>query len=284
MTSIAFVTTCRNRLHHIRQTLPVIAGSEANEVILVDYGCPDNSGDWVEANHPSVKVVRITDDPVFCTSRARNIGAAAASSEWLVMIDGDVLIQPEWLNWMQENLQAGAFYRAAPISEGKRDPETYGTVICRREDFAAVEGYDEVFRGWGGEDDDFYSRLAGQGIVQSEYPSKFVSAIHHGNDERAGWDGMSGVEDKALLNHFYRMVKLQAILASGGRPLSLANRQSLMDATRKSLARWAEEGAEEPLKMKFVLAQSKPVIIASRNRIDSELSFTIQVKRDQRDS
>jgi glycosyltransferase involved in cell wall biosynthesis len=138
MTSIAFVTTCRQRLHHIRQTLPIIAGTKAAEVILVDYGCPDNSGDWAEANHPAVKVVRVTDDPVFWAARARNMGAAAASAEWLVMIDGDILIQPEWLDWMQANIKAGEFYRAAPVAERRRDPDTYGTVICRRADFMAV--------------------------------------------------------------------------------------------------------------------------------------------------
>lgn len=280
MTSIAFVTTCRKRLHHIQQTLPILAGSKADEVILVDYGCPDNSGDWVEANHPAVKVVRVTDDPDFCAARARNMGAAAASAEWLVMIDGDILIQPEWLDWMQENLKAGEFYRPALTSEKKIDPETYGTFICRRADFEAVEGYDEIFRGWGGEDDDLYRRLIRRGIVQSQYPSRFVSAIHHDNNERAGWDGISNKKDKLLLNQLYMMAKMQAIHANGGRQLPMAIRQNLMASTRQSLTRWLEEGAEKPLTIKYKLAQSKLNAPAMGAFIESELSFTLNVRRD----
>jgi len=280
MTSIAFVTTCKNRLHHIRQTLPIIANSKASEVVLVDYGCPDNAGDWVEANLPAIKVVRVTDDTGFSAARARNMGAAVTSSEWLVMIDGDVVIDPDWLDWMHENLKVGEFYRAAPI-DGKRDPETYGTAICRRADFMAMGGYDDAFRGWGGEDDDLYQRLGARGLERCHYPSRFVSAIHHGNEERGGWDGLSGMEDKSLLNYAYMTAKTQAIHANGGKPLSLASRQSLMDGTRHALARWAKEGTDKPLPIRFVLAQTKPIKIAGRNTIDSELTITVRVRREQ---
>ena len=78
MSTIAFVTTCKGRLHHIRQTLPRFLAEKPDEVIVVDYGCPDMAGDWVEENHPAAKVVRVTDDPEFCAARARNMGGRAA--------------------------------------------------------------------------------------------------------------------------------------------------------------------------------------------------------------
>ncbi len=116
--------------------------------------------------------------------------------------------------------------------------------------------------------------------MQSDYPSRFVSAIRHGNDERAGWDGMSGIEDKSLLNHCYMTAKMHAIHVNGGTPLPLAMRQNMMDAARQSLTRWVEEGAENPLPIRFVLALAKPISVAARNHIESELSITIQVRRD----
>lgn len=279
MTSIAFVTTCKKRLHHIRQTLPLIVRAQASEIIFVDYGCPDNSGNWVEANHPGVKVVRVADDPGFCLARARNIGVAAGSAEWLVMIDGDILIEPEWLDWMRQNISAGNFYRSEPIA-GRRDPETYGTIICRRADFSAVGGYDEVFRGWGGEDDDLYFRLVGRGLAQSHYPARFVSAIHHGHDERAGWEGMRDMEDKTLLNHCYMTAKIQAVTANGGNPLPLETRQSLMAGTRQALNRWLEEGADKPLPIQYVLARTGQMTLGGRNHIESELAITVRVRRE----
>lgn len=280
MTSIAFVTTCKKRLHHICQTLPLIVRAQASEIIFVDYGCPDNSGSWVEANYPGVKVVRVTDDPGFCLARARNIGVAAASAEWLVMIDGDILIEPEWLDWMQRNISVGSFYRSEPI-DGRRDPETYGTIICRRADFNAVGGYDEVFRGWGGEDDDLYFRLVGRGLVQSHYPARFVSAIHHGHDERAGWEGMRDMEDKALLNHCYMTAKIQAVTANGGSPLPLESRHSLMVGTKHALTKWFKEGADKPLPIHYVLARTSPMTLGGRNHIESELTITVRVRREQ---
>ena len=72
MTTIACVITCKGRLHHLKQTLPLIVAMGTSEVIVVDYGCPDGTGDWVEANFPGVTVVRVDDDPGFSPARSRN--------------------------------------------------------------------------------------------------------------------------------------------------------------------------------------------------------------------
>ena len=108
---IAFVTSSKGRLHHIRETLPLMVAQNPFEVIVVDYGCPDRTGDWVQANFPAAKVVRVDDDPAFCLPRARNLGARQASADWLVLIDGDVRAGEGWSAWMQQNLQPGNFYR-----------------------------------------------------------------------------------------------------------------------------------------------------------------------------
>ncbi len=280
MPSIAFVTTCKKRLHHIRQTLPLMVAQGLDEIIFVDYGCPEASGDWVEANHPGVKVVRVTDDPGFCLTRARNIGAAHAGAEWLAIIDGDILTARGWSEWMRQHLAPGHFYRAEPV-DGKRDPESYGTVICRREDFAAIGGYDEVFQGWGGEDDDLYYRLTARGLTQAHYPAHFVSAIRHGHEQRAGWGGMRTQEEKTLLNHCYMTAKIQATTVNGGAPLPLDLRQSLMEGTRRALAQWFEDGADKPLPIRYVLARTDQFTLNGRNHIESELAITVTVRRER---
>ncbi|MBM4221050.1 MAG: hypothetical protein FJ170_03775, partial [Gammaproteobacteria bacterium] len=75
--ALSFITTCKGRLQHLMQTLPKMAAQPGTETIVVDYDCPDNSGDWVAANFPAVRVVRVKDQPIFVASRARNLGAAA---------------------------------------------------------------------------------------------------------------------------------------------------------------------------------------------------------------
>lgn len=59
--TIAFITTCKDRLQHLKETLPLLVADKPTEIVVVDYDCPANSGDWVEANYPDVKVVRETN-------------------------------------------------------------------------------------------------------------------------------------------------------------------------------------------------------------------------------
>lgn len=278
MTSIAFITTCKNRLHHIRQTLPLMMTQGADEVILVDYGCPEGSGAWAEDHVPGAKVVRVEGDPGFCTARARNAGAAQASADWLVMIDGDVCAAPGWGDWMRENLQPEHYYTCEPVN-GRRGLETYGTAIIRRADFEAIGGYDEAIRGWGGEDDDLFYRLNGRGIAQADYPARFANAIHHGNEERAGWDGMGGMEGKSLLNHCYMALKLQAMAVNSGAELPLEVREGLMRGTRDALQNWIADGADRPLPLRYAIARIDPITIG-RNRIAGEVAITLNITRD----
>jgi glycosyltransferase involved in cell wall biosynthesis len=242
MKRIAFVTTSKGRLHHIKVTLPHIVTQGWSDVIVVDYGCPDRTGDWVEANFPSVKVIRVNDDTNFCVARARNLGAAQTNADWLVFIDADIISYPGWTEWMQQQLQAGSFYRSSLVS-GRPDYETFGTMICARSDFEAVGGYDEVYRGWGGEDRDIYERLVLRGIMEGEYPAKFVTAIHHGDEERAGWAGLQNKQEVLELNRSYREVKkfiLKDINQYGDLPFAI--RKQCMDGTRRQMAEWFNNG------------------------------------------
>src|SRR5574343_1128333 len=111
MTAFAFVTTCKGRLHHLQQTLPLIVAEAPDEIVVVDYGCPQGSGDWVEANYPQVKVVRVTDDDGFRLARARNLGAAACSAPWICFIDADIRVGSGFVAWMRANARQRHYYR-----------------------------------------------------------------------------------------------------------------------------------------------------------------------------
>jgi len=147
--SIAFVTTSKGRLHHIQQTLPRIVRENPDQIIVVDYACPQGTGDWVANDYPQVQVVRVNGDPGFCLPLARNLGSQTVRADWIFFIDADILVQPGLVNWLRANLKSGGFYRAGRIG-GKRDLETYGSFVCAREDFERIGRYDEAFRGWGG--------------------------------------------------------------------------------------------------------------------------------------
>jgi glycosyltransferase involved in cell wall biosynthesis len=251
MKSIAYVITCKGRLHHLRLTLPHVMAQGASEVIIVDYGCPDRAGDWVEAHFLGAMIVRCNDDPGFNLARARNLGAALAKADWLVFVDADVFVAEGWNTWMQEHLQPGNFYRRGLII-GIRDADTHGTMICARADYAAVGGYDEAYRGWGGEDDDFYACLLLHGVAEQAFPSDFVRAIPHGDDERAGWSGMASRTEASYVASCYRLAKIAFLKELGpGAALPLEIRQIFMENTRRELAKWFAGDPSIPITLNY---------------------------------
>lgn len=214
MISISFIITCKSRLYHVQQTLPLLVQENPDEIIFVDYGCPQGSGKWVEENFPDVKVMYVNDDPGFCISRARNIGVTIAKSEWLCFIDADIKVATGWVHWLKNNMYQGFYYRASLV-EGNRDKETWGTVLCTRKAFEAIGGYDEVFRGWGGEDDDFYLRLQRFGMPEASYPSSFIVAIGHDDSLRMLHYQVKNMEAQKAIKEIYKRIK-NSITASFG--------------------------------------------------------------------
>lgn len=252
---VSFITTCKHRLHHLQQTLPRMVAAEPDEIIVVDYACPQQAGSWVAENYPQANVVHVDDDPNFNVSRARNLGAAQASGDWLVFIDADILVDPTWVAWQREHLNPHCFHRAAPVM-GQRDKETSGTCICPRDWFDRIGGYDEAFRGWGGEDRDLYSRLVAVGVVESTYPSSFVTPIRHNDDDRMRYCDIKKKGVRMVIHDLYITAKHQAMqaMAPGRRPLkqpALAERQKMMSIVRKTVATWLADPSQPMAPIEF---------------------------------
>lgn len=235
---VSIVTVCKGRLHHIQQTLPLMVAQSADEVIVVDYDCPQGVGDWVEENFNSVKVIRVHDDQGFCVARGRNAGAQNSSSPWICFVDADIKMASGFVEWMRQNTFSSFFYRCGPTN-GKRDFETYGTFVCHRRAFESVKGYDELFRGWGGEDDDLYDRLKLFNVGEAYYPSDFVSAIPHDDLERVTFYSEKSKKNHHIYNHFYREIKLQTMAFYSEKcELPIEVRQQIDAVIRQSISEW----------------------------------------------
>lgn len=273
MTSIAFVTTCKGRLHHLQETLPLLVAQAPDEIIVVDYGCPQGAGDWVEEHHPQVSVVRVTDDPGFCTSRARNLGAARSTSQWVCFIDADVRVNAGWVAWLRGNLHSKFFYRAAPV-DGKRDKNTWGTVVCTKRALDAIEGYDEAFRGWGGDDDDLYERLTARGLAENVYPSAFVDAIGHDDADRVTFHEVKDVDASATINMIYMAAKRQVAHVTG-RKVALQTRLDLMGRIKRDIMAWrADPSSPMP---RFTFTVNGVGWLPEPFRMLKEVTFTLAV-------
>ena len=236
MAALCYITTCKGRLHHLKQTLPRVVGQPGVSCVVVDYACPDNTTDWVLANFPQVRVVRVTGETGFSVTRARNLGAQAADAPWLAFFDADILWSPELATTVIPQLQPGHFYRAKPVTL-----QTWGSVICHRQDFEALGGYDEAFAGWGGEDDDLLARLSMLGRIPAGFPAELINEIPHDDAARVRFHEIKDRAVQHRINMLYIHAKLDLMRLLGG-PLPLATRQGLFGEVRRIIRQAADTG------------------------------------------
>jgi glycosyltransferase involved in cell wall biosynthesis len=200
--SLSFITTCKGRLQHLMQTLPKMAAQPGTETIVVDYDCPDHSGDWVAANFPAVRVVRVRDQPIFNAARARNLGAATAVAPWLCFVDADTLLHPDFAANVLAVASPGVYCQGV---HGRH--ELVGTIALSQAAFALVQGYDEVMQGWGAEDADLYNRLQRTGQRRVDLPVHLLDTIKHGSDLRTRFHRIDNQISSWTINQMYLELK-----------------------------------------------------------------------------
>ena len=116
MPRLTWITTCKGRLEHLRHTLPRVVAQPDLACVVVDFSCPDGTADWVQKHHPQVTVVEAANEPGFSAPRARNLGAAAARTEWLGFFDADILLAADFSTAVLPLLRPGAFFRPTPVT------------------------------------------------------------------------------------------------------------------------------------------------------------------------
>ena len=236
--SLSIVTTCKGRLDHLKLTLPQMLAQPGTETIVVDYDCPDGTAAWVSANHPAVQVVKVGTEPLFNHSRARNLGAEAANGEWLAFVDADTRLSPNYSERVIPLLQLGRYFRPAPMQL-----DVWGNVVCRKNDFETIGGYDEVMRGWGGEDDDLYLRLGLLGSKADSFPGALLEAIGHDSADRVRF---SDVPDRWVTQRahaLYCHIKFDLMKLSDQLVLPLNTRVAIYEEVRRTVVADARCGA-----------------------------------------
>ncbi len=257
--TITFVTVCKARLAHLKQSLP--AAVAQSPCVVVDYACPEGTGDWVSENHPSATLVRIDPSAPFSVAAGRNAGAAAAQGEWLCFLDADVVPATHFVEAIAPLLQPGLFYRSWPITE-----DTWGTVICARSDFERIGGYDVVFDGWGGEDDDLYHRLQLAGVRPAHFPSHLLSAIAHDDATRMRFHAVKDREIDRRLNFAYMQLKNDLRTMLGAEP-AFALRSAVFAEVRRVLADSLRAGGQAQISVNLPDSALLPGWQASRTLV-----------------
>ncbi|MCC7309990.1 MAG: FkbM family methyltransferase [Sulfuritalea sp.] len=203
---LSYITTCKGRLAHLQKSLPLVVGQPGIECIVVDYDCPEGAADWVRSNFPQVRVVKVENVSQFNASHARNLGAKQAAAPWLGFFDADILLDENFSRRILPSLVKGNFYRASPVTY-----QTWGSIICHRDDFLRAGGYDEVYVGWGGEDDDLIAMLTRSGVRAAGFPADLLDEIEHSDEKRTQFATIKNRWLQLLINRSYQRAKLDLL-------------------------------------------------------------------------
>lgn len=246
--SLSLITTCKGRLHHLKQSLPTWVAQQGSnfevEVLVVDYDCPNKTADWVQENFPAVRVVKLSNRPHFNTSKARNEGAKRARNEWLAFVDADVCVSEDFLLQITGLLNSQRY-----LVPNSGDPNTWGTCVLHRKLFESVGGYDELLDGYGGEDNELYSRLQFVGCQPEAIAQHVLIPIRHSDAERVAYFENQKLDRYVRRNHYYRMIKKDWMKLSGKMPDAKIS-GSLWNAVEAAIDS-AAKGQPMPLQIKF---------------------------------
>ncbi len=246
--SFSIITACKGRLEHLKQTLPHMQAQGAAELIVVDYSCPEDTADFVAANFPGVRVVRVEGQPGFSNWKARNHGAAVARADMLVFCDADTILAPGALAVIDCTLPAdrfGFFTREATARFNKTGlrlghNQLRGFQAVPAAAFRKLGGYDDVLEGYAaGGDTDLEERLAMAGVKGVRLGDGIIDeVVEHDNAARFTFH-RAPIRISYATGLFYRRAKLALMRMRGGAELSLKQRQAIYAAAQRSAQRIA---------------------------------------------
>lgn len=103
---VSIIIVSWNALETVKQCLPSVTRTAYKnlEILFADNASTDGTLEWVEANLPSVKIIRHPENWAFC--RGNNAAAQEATGEFIVLLNNDVEVPSGWLDPLVAQMQA----------------------------------------------------------------------------------------------------------------------------------------------------------------------------------
>jgi glycosyltransferase involved in cell wall biosynthesis len=163
----------------------------AIDLVLVDDGSKVPLIEWPEfanVNVPNLRVYRVTKDLKWNTPGALNLGVTRATTDWVMMMDSDCMLNAEnlerLLDFEPDSNKGYQFPRTRITGEKrlkKKDGHILGcTILITKELYFRLGGMDEDFTGeysggYGFFDNDFTQRMKhNSGIVSHVYIDEYM--------------------------------------------------------------------------------------------------------------
>lgn len=227
---VSYFTTCMNRLHHLRQTLPIniksITNHNLTEFIILDYSSTDGLKNWVRENMMKyidsglVKYFEVKGKTYFTHNHAKNMAAKCTSpgNNIICSLDADNFLGKELycnltdrLIYLFKSNERDIFVRAKGWDYREKDwwsMHSYkyyscsGKIAVKRKDFFAAQGFDEHMQGHCYDEEEFWQRLKQTwNFKHIELPIDYSVAINHTNYERLKNLNPNIIDLKKILNY-----------------------------------------------------------------------------------
>lgn len=202
---ISFITTCKDRLSHLRRTLPrnILDNADYPNCLFVvlGYGDPELD-DYMRrefSTNPQVVYYSFPSGQGFHVAHAKNLAMRSAMLEnpapdILVTVDADNYIGSGFARFLGFQMGLGEpnvflcpnhlGIKAIPHGPFRPMRGYAGRLAIRVQDFIKMGGYDETFDTWRGEDTDINQRMLRMGFRMEFIPNSFLEVIPHGGDVR----------------------------------------------------------------------------------------------------
>lgn len=206
MLKITFATTCKNRAHHLKQTL--IANMEGNpstpdlkvEFVVLNYSSQDDLHKWIITNKYTrqamregrLRYLKVDGMNFWRIGHAKNIAhrfSSGGPNDIGVTVDADNLIGEDYALFV-----ADAFNRNSNIilipephikSAAKNGYGHCGRVAVLNKHFMELGGYDERYEAYGNDDANFKIRAQSYGLKALIYDDEqYLQTIPHDNYSR----------------------------------------------------------------------------------------------------
>ena len=219
---ISVIIPVRNRKDNLSGAVNSLLKQDFNkkefEIIVVDYGGEDDTKKMLESlRDKRIRYSYVDEKGIWNLPRARNIGIRKSNGEFIICVDGDMILEKDVLTKIYQDFKKRketVLYQIhrrdiMPDGEIKMHPILPGVgsfpgcfQASARENWFKVQGFDERMTGYGYEDGDLVIRMKRIGVSQYWMPTD-VKIYHQYHKESMGEETYVNML-KSLFNFSYK--------------------------------------------------------------------------------
>ena len=196
---ICFAVTCKNRLSHIKETLPRnLADNPDATFVLLDYNDSEGLAEWIKTSfYPnmagqSLVYYQFKENVPFAMSHSKNLAHRCAMLEGADVIcnlDADNFTGAGFSDYLHSQFERAQhdpqeIFMWSRMMKGEMDRGISGRMAVTRNAFLVSGGYDEKYSTHSPDDKDFNVRLRRMGFCAQEIDGKYLKAIKHNDKMR----------------------------------------------------------------------------------------------------